>query len=253
MKLFIKSALPDSSISHYVHSFWMLKNNTGKDIETTLLPNGMVDINLMKINSGDWKMIVRGIDTMPGHVTVKPGTKMFAVGLKLLAVEYLLGDSIKDVLNHGKTLPNDVWKFEESDMKNLSAFSKKVTNKIKSISTGEIDNRKLKLFELIYSSHGSIPVKELSEKVYWSSRQMNRYFNQQFGISLKAYCSILHFSAAFQYISEGKLFPDLNFTDQNHFIKATKRYAGVTPKELSKNKNDRFIDITAIKNFPKNG
>jgi len=253
MKLLIRSALPDSSIAHYVHSFWMLNNNTGNDIQTTLLPNGMVDINLMKVGSGDWEMVVRGIDTVPSQVTIRAGTKMFAVGLKLLAVEYLLGDSIKDVLNYGKKLPEDLWKLEDRDMKGLSAFSKKVTEKIKSISTEAIDKRKLKLFDLIYSSHGSMPVKELSEKAGWSSRQMNRYFNQQFGIPLKAYCNILHFSTSFQQISEGKLFPELNFTDQNHFIKATKRYAGVTPKELRNNKNDRFIDITAVKHFPKNG
>jgi len=86
--------------------------------------------------------------------------------------------------------------------------------------------------------------------VYWSSRQINRYFNQQFGISLKAYCNILRFGASFKHISEGKLFPEQNFTDQNHFIKEIKKYAGVTPKELSKNKNERFVNITAIKNFP---
>ena len=93
-------------------------------------------------------------------------------------------------------------------------------------------------------------VKELSEKVYWSSRQINRYFNQQFGVSLKAYCKILRFGASFKNISEGKLFPEQNFTDQNHFIKEIKKYAGVTPKALSKNKDDRFINIAAIKKLP---
>lgn len=253
MKLLVKSVLPDSSIAHFVHSFWMLENNTAENIQTTLLPNGMVDINLMKVGAGHWKMMVRGIDTMPGQVVVQAGTTMFAAGFKLPAVEYLLGDSIKDVLNYGKTLPNDFWKFEEDDLKSLEAFSEKVTNTIKNASTPTIDQRKLKLFELVYASHGSIPVKELSEKVMWSSRQINRYFNQQFGVSLKAYCSILHFSASFQPVSEGNLFPELNFTDQNHFIKVTKRYAGVTPKELSRNKDDRFIDIAVVKKFPGNG
>jgi AraC-like DNA-binding protein len=136
----------------------------------------------------------------------------------------------------------------------MNSFCKKASQKIKTVSTENMDNRKKKLFELIYSSHGSMTVKELSGKVYWSSRQINRYFNQQFGISLKAYCSILRFGASFKQISEGKLFPELNFADQNHFIKEIKKYAGVTPKELSKNKDDRFIDITAIKAFPlKNG
>jgi len=250
MKLTIKSSLPDNSISHFVHSFWMLENKTGKDVPSTLLPNGMVDVTLMKINSEDWDILVRGIDTVPGVVTIKAGTKMYSIGLKLLAVEYLLGDSIKDVLNIGKNISNDFWQFDDDDLKSLKSFCNKATQKIKTISTKSIDSRKKKLFELIYSSHGSMPVKELSEKVYWSSRQINRYFNQQFGISLKAYCSILRFGTSFKHISEGKLFPEQNFTDQNHFIKEIKKYAGVTPKELSKNKDDRFIDITAIKTFP---
>ena len=67
MKLTIKSALPDNSISHFVHSFWMLENKTGKDIPSTVLPNGMVDMTLMKINSENWEMIVRGIDTDAQH------------------------------------------------------------------------------------------------------------------------------------------------------------------------------------------
>jgi AraC-like DNA-binding protein len=250
MKLNIQSAVPDNSISHFVHSFWMLENKTGKDIPSTILPNGMVDITLMKINSTNWKMLVRGIDTEPSQVIIKKGTKIFTIGLKLLAVEYLLGDSIKNVLNEERNITNDFWQFDEGDLNSFEKFCSKATQKIKTISTENIDSRKKKLFELIYSSHGSITVKELSEKVYWSSRQINRYFNQQFGISPKAYCNILRLGASFKHISEGKLFPEQNFTDQNHFIKEIKKYAGVTPKELSKNKDNRFIDITAIKNFP---
>lgn len=250
MKLTIQSALPDNSISHFVHSFWMLENKTGKDIPSTVLPNGMVDLILMKLNSQNWEIVVRGIDTMPSQVVIRAGTKMFSIGLKLLAVEYMLGDSIKDVLNEGKNLPNDFWQFDKNDMNSLGNFCNKATQKIKTISTESIDSRKKKLFELIYSCHGSTTVKELSEKVHWSSRQINRYFNQQFGISLKVYCNILRFGASFKHLSEGKLFPEQNLTDQNHFIKEIKKYAGVTPKELSKNKGGRFVNITAIKDFP---
>ena len=250
MKLNITSSLPDPSIAHFVHSFWMLENKTGKDIPSTILPNGMVDMTLMKIASGNWEMFLRGIDTLPSQITILADTKIFTIGLKLLAVEYLLGGSIKDVLNEGRKFTNDFWQFEESDLNNLEDFSNKATQKIRLVSNENIDSRKKKLFELIYSSHGSITVQELSKKVYWSSRQMARYFNQQFGISLKAYCKILRFGTSFKHISEGRLFPEQAFTDQNHFIKEIKKYAGVTPKELSKNKDDRFIDITAIKHFP---
>ncbi len=36
---------------------------------------------------------------------------------------------------------------------------------------------------------------------------MNRYFNQEYGISLKTYCNILRFRASFRHIKEGKLYP----------------------------------------------
>lgn len=246
----IQSALPDPSVSHFVHSFWMLENKTGNDIPSTILPNGMVDLTMIRSEKRNWETWVRGIDTKLSQVTLTAGSKILTAGLKLLAVEYLLGDSIKDVLNEGRRLTDDAWQFEEEDLVSLENFCKKITQKIKSVSTTNIDERKQQLFDLIYTSQGSVTVKELSEKVYWSSRQINRYFNQQFGISPKAYCSILRLGASFKHISEGRLFPEQNFTDQNHFIKEVKKYTGVTPKELSKNKDGRFIDITAIKNFP---
>jgi AraC-like DNA-binding protein len=89
-------------------------------------------------------------------------------------------------------------------------------------------------------------VKELSENVYWSSRQINRYFNDKFGISLKKFCTILRFKASFQHIKEGKLFPEQNFADQAHFIREVKKLTGFTPKELCKNQNDRFVQFSTL-------
>lgn len=250
MNLTIKSVLPNPSVSHFVHSLWMLENRTKENIPFVLLPNGMVDMNVMSVNSGKWKMVVRGVDTEASEATVPANTKMFAVGFKLLAVEYLLKSPVKDVLNFGKDFEDEHWKFTEVELKTVESFSGATAEKIKAISAGSIDPRKKKLFELIYSTKGSVTVKELSEQVAWSSRQINRYFNDQFGISLKTYCNILRFGASFKQISEGNLFPEQNFTDQTHFIKEIRKYAGVTPKELSKNKDGKFIDITAVKNFP---
>lgn len=245
----IQSALPDSSISHFVHSFWKLENNTGEEIPSTILPNGMVDLAVF--NTGNsWEISIRGLDTIPSSITISVGAKMFSIGFKLLAVEYLFGDSIKDVLNGGKIISDKIWQFSANDLSSFENFCSRATQIIKSISIENIDSRKKKLFELIYTSKGSVTVKELSENVFWSSRQINRYFNQQFGISLKAYCNILRFGSSFKHISEGRLFPEQNFTDQNHFIKEIKKYSGVTPKELSKNEDNRFMDIAAIKKLP---
>ena len=88
------------------------------------------------------------------------------------------------------------------------------------------------------NTNGAITVKEFSEKIGWSSRQINRYFNHQFGLSLNAFCKILRFRASLDHIAKGKLFPEMNFADQTHFIKEIKKFSGVVPKELFKNKND---------------
>src|SRR6185369_12569420 len=132
MKLIIQSALPDNSISHFVHSFWMLDNKTGKDIPSTILPNGMVDMTMMKMKSGKWELFLRGIDTELSQVVIKKDTKIFTVGLKLLAVEYLLDNSIKDVLNEGRKLTDEFWQFDDRDLKGLKSFCKKAAQKIKS-------------------------------------------------------------------------------------------------------------------------
>ncbi len=246
----IESVLPDRSIAQFVHSFWMVENNTTKDVPSTVLPNGMADMILMKKGSGNWKIVMRGIDTIPGEVTITADTKLFSIGFKLLAVEYVHDVTIKELLNNGKAISNDPWLFEEKDLKDLKAFSNKATQRIRAIAATDIDSRKKRLFDLLYASHGNLTVKELSDESNWSTRQINRYFNQRFGISLKTYCNILRFGASFKHISEGKLFPEQNFTDQNHFIKEIKKYAGVTPKELRKNEDDRYIDIVAIKKLP---
>lgn len=140
-------------------------------------------------------------------------------------------------------LTNNFWDFKVSDLNNSDMFCNKASQKNQSLIPLEIDERKRRLFELIFFADGDVSIEQLSEKVVWSERQINRYFNKQFGIALKAYCNILRFQASILHIKEGKLLPQLNFTDQSHFIKEVKKLSGVSPKELFKNKNDRFLQL----------
>ena len=150
------------------------------------------------------------------------------------------------MLDKGTTLPTDFWNFSADDLNDFDLFCEKATQKIKSLLPKDIDERKRKLFDLIYTTNGAISIKELSEKVFWSRQQINRYFNQQFGLSAKAYCNIIRFRSSFQHIKEGKLFPQQNFADQSHFIKEVKKLSGVSPKVLSKNQNERFIQFSLL-------
>ena len=241
-----KIVQPDLSLSNFVERYWMLANHSDSEKEIVIIPDGRIDIFFSYSAKEPFHITLMGLESEPTQTMLPARTLTFAINLKLLAVEYLLGMSLSNLLDKGRDLPLDFWGITKADLHNFDRFCDKVSKKVKTLLPPEIDNRKQQLFELIYSSNGSLTVKELSDKVYWSSRQINRYFNQQFGLSLKAYCNILRFWASFQHIKEGKLFPEQNFADQAHFIKEVKMLSGVTPKELLKNKNDRFLQFSAL-------
>ncbi|RDC58259.1 AraC family transcriptional regulator [Pedobacter chinensis] len=245
--LIYQNIKPDKSLSDFVESFWFLHNQSDRNKETIGLPDGRIDLSLFKSSTVPFRIRLLGVGTQQYEQgTIPANSLIFSVSFKLLAVEYIFHETISDIVNNGKLLPTDFWDFSADDLEDFDAFCDKASQKIQSLLPKEIDQRKQKLFELIYATNGAITIKQLSDNVGWSSRQINRYFNQQFGISLKVYCNIIRFRASLAHIAQGKLFPEENFFDQTHFIKEIKKFSGVVPKELFKNKNDRFILLSAL-------
>ena len=232
---------PDNELSDFVYCFSSLQNFS-KQQEAVIIPNGKIDLIFLKTSENKFRIALLGLETKPKY-THQEVSNFFAVSFNPIAVEYIFKLSIASILNSGKMLPDNFWDFSVDDLNDFEAFCKKITRKIYSLLPDKVDERKRLLFQLIFDSNGEIPIQELSEKISWSTRQMNRYFNQQFGISLKVYCKILRFQASLPYIKKGVLYPQLNFTDQSHFIKEIKQLSGVSPKELYKNANDRFLQF----------
>ncbi|KAF2326443.1 helix-turn-helix domain-containing protein [Flavobacterium ginsenosidimutans] len=242
-----KSIKPSKNLSDFVDSFWCMENKSDQTLETIGLPDGRIDLSLIKTTENSFQIRLLGLGTQQYEKGKIPANSLtFVISFKLPAAEYVFNESIADLINSGKILESNFWDFNENDLKNFELFCKKASAKIDSLLIKEIDVRKQKLFKLIYESNGAMSVKELSEQSHWSSRQINRYFNQYFGLSLKAYCSILRFRASLEHIAKGKLFPEENFSDQTHFIKEIKKISGSLPKELFQNKNNRFILLSAL-------
>ncbi|MDR7370853.1 AraC family transcriptional regulator [Flavobacterium aquidurense] len=242
-----KFILPDDSFSDLVENIGMFHNPSDRVKEVVLMPDGRVDLFFMQSESAPFQVILIGLETFPEQQDIPPHTLAYKISFKPLGVEYLLQTAIADILNSAKILSPDFWGFGPDDFKDFDTFHQKIVQKLNELLPHEIDERKRQLFELIYASNGEIKVAELSEKISWSSRQINRYFNKQFGLSLNAFCKILRFKASLQHIAQGQLFPELNFTDQAHFIKEIKKFSGVVPSELLKNKDDRFILLSVLK------
>lgn len=237
---------PDKSLSDFVESFWLLYNPSDEDKEIVILPDGRIELTFSQSATSPFYITRSGLETHPEQATLAAKTLTFAISFKLLAMEYIFHNTVSSLLNDAEYLPADFWNFSANDLQDFNLFCKNATQKIQSLLPKEIDNRKRKLFDLIYSSKGSLSVNELSERVNWSNRQMNRYFHQQCGVSLKAYCTILRFRASLEHIAQGKFSPELNFSDQSHFIREVKKFSGVSPKELKRNQNDRFIQFSAL-------
>jgi AraC-like DNA-binding protein len=239
---------PEDTISDFIERFWILQNDSAINKEIIVIPDGRIDLIFTLSPNKPFRVALIGLETVPSQHIIESGTIMLGVSLKLLSVEYLIDTEISSLINGIQLLPNDYWGITENDLGNFELFCNKISTRIKKQVKSEIDVRKKRLFELIYTTNGSMAIKALSEKVYWSSRQINRYFTQHFGLSLKSFCKILRFRASFQQIKQGKLFPEQNFSDQAHFIKEVKKLAGVTPKELFKNQNDRFLQLSTLSN-----
>lgn len=235
---------PDNDIADFVSTYWTIENPTYKN-NITLIPDAFFELILAKDAGKDFEIWLVGLGTTFEDNKEMPATKMFGISFKLIASEYLFGESIADIVNAAKKLPQNFWDFCEGDLDDIENLTEKANAKIREIIPAEIDSRKQQLFEILYQSKGEVSVSNLAERVSWSSRQINRYFNRQFGISLKSYCTFLRFRSSYEHLKEGKLFPEQNFSDQAHFIREVKKLSGVSPKELSKNENDRFIQFSA--------
>ncbi|WP_285056588.1 helix-turn-helix domain-containing protein [Pedobacter ginsengisoli] len=244
---YCKFVNPVGLLADFVESIGMFHNPSNGPKEVVVLPDGRIDLFFVKSGHAPLQVMLIGLETEAEQRSIPPQMLVFAISFKPLAVEYLLKVSIAGFLNSATDLPDDFWGFTEADLMDFDVFYKKATEKITTLLPQETDGRKRMLFNLIYASKGEMSVKELSEMVSWSSRQINRYFNQQLGLSLKAYCDILRFRTSLEHIAQGKLFPELNFADQSHFIKEIRKFSGVVPKELSKNENDRFVLLSVLK------
>ena len=238
----------DGFISNFVKSFWEFNNN-GAKCYYEILPDGYFDLIFQIQNEQITKVWLTGVWIRKVGVMVPESTRLIGVRFKLISAEYILQQSIKSLKNNKIDFPEDFLgtvDFPSLDFEDIaSSLSQKLMYGLKNLK--EIDSRKLLLFQMLYEQKGEIAVKELAEKVHWSSRQINRYFNSRFGFPMKTFCNILKCHSSLRHIANGRLFPEKDYFDQPHFIKQVKQFTGATPSDLYLNKNDRFLQLTTLR------
>lgn len=236
-------------ISNFIKSFWEFKTSE-KECNYEILPDGFFDLIFEIKKEKLTKVILTGVWTKQIQISIPKNTQLIGVRFKLISAEYIFKQSIKELKNTKADLPITFLDCKSFDFNNLEKFTDSITEKLhaqlKNIK--KIDQRKLKLFNILYQKKGEVSIQEISENIFWSNCQINRYFNKCFGISLKTLCTILKCHSSLKHIAKGQLFPEKNYYDQAHFIKQVKQITGATPTNLFLNKNDRFLQLTTIKN-----
>lgn len=242
-----KEIKPEGLLSHFIQCFWEYEV-IDDERDHTIVPDGYFDLIAIFEDNVLSSVMLTGVWTKPINIFIPKSTKYYAIRFKLLAAEYLFSHEIKSILDKRKQLPLDFWDINEYKTDEFERFVVDISCKLENsiVQLSAIDERKLKLFDAIYKKD-SQSVAVLSSKVCWSSRQINRYFNSQFGFSLKEFLKIIRCQSSYKDIARGESFPQIDYYDQAHFIKEVKKYTGSTPTELFKNKNDRFLQLSTIK------
>ncbi|MCK8521511.1 hypothetical protein M0D21_08025 [Aquimarina sp. D1M17] len=237
------------NLQDYVRCYWKIENNNDHFQSYTILPDGFFDVLICYHKDNLEKVLLTGLWDQKTNVIISPGTTIYGIQFRLLAVESIIQESITPLINTMKTVKNSYLGLTEFEKSEDSIFFEHLNQCLLSCVEEQvaIDPRKSILLKSINQTKGSKTIAYYSEKALWSKRQINRYFQSTFGLSLKKYCSIRKGASNYSQIKNGDLFPQKGYFDQSHFIKDIKKITGYTPKALLKNENDRFLQFSIIK------
>lgn len=237
---------PQNYFSDYIKCFWMYKN-TDEDIQHTIFPNGCFEFFVIYENGSLISVLFSGLRTKPFNVFVQKGVTIHSIRFKLSASEFIFNRKICDLLDKTISLESTFWDIGNLGFLSFNEFvniiSENIFQTIQKLPAPNIE--KINLLNTVYINN--LRVKDIVEETGWSSRKINRYFTKQFGLPLITFLNILRVRSSFSEIKQGKLYPEQNYFDQSHFIKEVRKYTENTPKELSKNKDDRFLQLSINK------
>ncbi|WP_400073483.1 DUF6597 domain-containing transcriptional factor [Zobellia russellii] len=241
---------PNQNLKDYVRCYWKIENKN-KDFQYyTIFPDGFFDLLICYHNNNLEDVFLSGLWNQKTSVFIAPETTIYGVQFRLLAIENIIRENISEILNNIISIEKSYTHLNELSIKRDSNvfehFNQYLLSCIEKQSC--IDPRKEHLLKAINQTKGNNTVQYYSEKANWSDRQINRYFQSTFGLSLKAYCNIRKGASNFSQIKKGELYAQEGYFDQPHFIKGIKKITGFTPKVLLKNENDRFLQFSIIKN-----
>lgn len=238
---------PTKALKGFVDSYFESNNLTSQTLHRTIFPDSFFKLIITLINGEIANIFITGLWTIENKIEIPPNSKTYGIKFKILAPEYVFNREIASLIQSVDFMSSNFWGINKLNLNSLQVFVKQIEPIIlKQIANNKIESKKIALSQLLYYKNGNILVREISKKTNWSSRSINRYFTKYLGIPLKSYLNIQKIYTAYILIIDKNFFPENGFHDQSHFIREVKKYTNKTPKELEKEKHDRFIQLKNI-------
>lgn len=244
-KVVYQEVRPDKEIENFVYCFWQLK--TQKPLEKNFIYRVVSDgcIDLFFDHKQPAENFVMGFCRR--YTEFSLGKTFDYIGVRFLpaAFPHLFGVNAKTLSNQSQELKPilpDLSNWLATEIEPFEMFEQ-VTQQLNEKFTElrekqdfKFDQRFLDALNLIFRKKGFLNTeKDLNTGI--SPRQLRRIFNFYIGTTAKTFSNVVRFQYMLnvkpskQSLKENKLYFDLGFFDQAHFIKNFKTFYGVTPSE----------------------
>ena len=244
-KIIYQESKPNKEIADYIFCFWQLKTLTrlDQDYNYRVVSDGCIDIFFDHKNPGE--NFVMGFCRK--FVEFPIGKEFDYMGIRFLpsAFSHLFGVNALFLANQSQKLKLVLPKFSEwinSEIKPTHSFrsitkllNEKITGYLK-IQEIHYDYRFLDALKRILQKNGYLNIeKDLNTGL--SPRHLRRIFKFHIGTTTKSFCNVVRFQYILkakpskQSLKESKIYFDVGFFDQAHFIKDFKAYYGVPPSK----------------------
>ena len=243
-----KEIRPDVTLENFVYCFWQLKTTKQLNLPFIyrVVSDGCIDIFFdHNIPSDNFVM-----GFCRKYVEFSIGKTFDYIGIRFLpsAFPLLFGVDGKSLSNQSQELKlvlPELSNWINAKITPLDSFenivnqlNKKLDEIIKQ-DNFSYDQRFFNALKLIFQKNGFLDTeKELNTGL--SPRQLRRIFNFYIGTTAKSFSNVVRFQYILnakpskQSLKENKLYYDVGFFDQAHFIKNFKTFYGVTPSEAFK-------------------
>ena len=237
--------LPDITLQPYIYCYWQLKTTQqlSEQFNYRVVADGCIDI-YFELNNPKENYVMGfckkytefPLDNTFNYVGVRFLPTMFPQIFRINAIElsnrYEHLNSV--VPNLSDFIANNFNETQQQDeIKTLldNHFRELTTN-----TTFDNDNRLYGAIELILKNFGMLDI-ENDIDTGISTRQLRRLFEFYIGDTAKTFSKVVRFQnilkakPSSQSLRQNKLFFDVGYYDQSHFIKEFKNFYGVTPSK----------------------